>query len=142
MRIDCGRPVLALLALCAAGCGDSTGTGTGGNDTGLFVEPVDSGLDFSVFLTAPPGDPTRINVVDRGGTIFLRKNGVRQPTPFLDLTSLTGAGHEYGVYSFAFHPQYAQNRRFFVYYVDNNANTRVAEFLANADLAGADRYSR
>ena len=34
MRIDCGRPVLALLALCAAGCCDSTGTGTGGNDTG------------------------------------------------------------------------------------------------------------
>lgn len=107
----------------------------------LRLAPVDSGYDFSVFVAAPPGDAGRLLVVERGGTIFLRKNGVRLPAPFLDLSALTGAGHEYGVYSMAFHPQYAANGRLFVYYVDNAGNTRVAEFLAAPSRDAADPAS-
>ena len=103
---------------------------------------MDSGYDFSVYLTAPPGDTHRTIVIERGGKIWLLKDGVRQPNPFLDLTSLTGQGHEYGVYTLAFHPQYAQNRRLFVYYVDNGANTRVVEYQANSDFDTADPASR
>ncbi|HSE66639.1 MAG TPA: PQQ-dependent sugar dehydrogenase, partial [Gemmatimonadales bacterium] len=95
-----------------------------------------------VYLTAPPGDTHRTMVVERGGKIWLLKDGVRQTNAFLDLSSLTGQGHEYGVYTIAFHPQYAQNRRLFVYYVDNNADTRVAEFQANPDFDTADPTSR
>ena len=133
-------PRLALLGLAAGtACSDSSSSPS--EATGVVLTAVDSGYDFSVFLTAPPGDTHRIMVVERGGRIWLTKDGIRQTTPFLDLSSLTGQGHEYGVYTLAFHPQYAQNRRLFVYYVDNNANTRVAEFLANADFDSADPAS-
>jgi len=37
---------------------------------------VDSGYDSSIDLTAAPGDPTRVLVLERGGRIILRKNGV------------------------------------------------------------------
>jgi hypothetical protein len=131
---------LAISGLVAASaCNDSSSPS---ETTGVVLAAVDSGYDFSVFLTAPPGDTHRLMVVERGGRIWLTRDGVRQTTPFLNLSSLTGQGHEYGVYSLAFHPQYQQNRRFFVYYVDNNANTRVAEFLANPDFDSADPASQ
>ena len=138
------QPRLAWLAtagmVALAACSDSTSSSS--EPISTFLAAVDSGYDFSVYLTAPPGDTHRTMVVERGGKIWLLKDGVRQANPFLDLTSLTGQGHEYGVYTIAFHPQYAQNRRLFVYYVDNNANTRVAEFLANPDFDTADPTSR
>ncbi|HET8762875.1 MAG TPA: PQQ-dependent sugar dehydrogenase [Gemmatimonadales bacterium] len=107
----------------------------------LTLVPVDSGYDFSVYVASPPGDESRLMVVERGGKIWLRKNGVRQAAPFLDLSSLTGGGHEYGVYSIAFHPDYATNRRLFVYYVDNDGNSQLSEFAANPDFDTADPAS-
>ena len=107
----------------------------------LKLVPVDSGYDFTVFVASPPGDTSRLMVVERGGKIWLRKHGQRMATPFIDLSALTGGGHEYGVYSIAFHPQYALNRRFFVYYVDNSGNSQLSEFTANPDFDTADPAS-
>lgn len=104
----------------------------------LRLVPVDSGYDFSLFVAAPPGDRRRLLVVERGGMILLRKDRERQAAPFLNLTSRTGGGHEYGVYSLAFHPQYAVNRRFYVYYVDNDGHSRIARFLADGTGDAAD----
>ncbi len=39
-------------------------------------------------VTAPPGDPDRVFVVEQGGTIRELIDDVVQPTPFLDITSL------------------------------------------------------
>jgi glucose/arabinose dehydrogenase len=101
----------------------------------LALVPVDSGFDFPVYVTAPPGDASRLIVVERGGRIMLRKNGVTQDSAFLNLTSLTSpATGEYGVYSLAFHPHYATNRRFFVYYADLSGNSRLSEFTATANF--------
>lgn len=129
-----------LLAAALGACGDSTSPGTG--LSALTLVPVDSGYDFSIFVAAPPGDPNRLLVVERAGRILLRKNGVRQDSAFLNLTALTDpATGEYGVYSIAFHPQYAANRRLFAYYVDLNGNSQVAEFQADATLDHADPTS-
>jgi glucose/arabinose dehydrogenase len=128
-----------VLLAALSGCSDSTTAPPPPPiPTALQLVPVDSGFDFSIFLAAPPGDTTRLLVVERGGRILLRKHGVRQDSAFLNLTGLTGLGHEYGVYSIAFHPQYAANRRLFAYYVDNNGDTRVAEFRADASFDHAD----
>jgi glucose/arabinose dehydrogenase len=102
---------------------------------GLALVPVDSGFDFPVYVTAPPGDASRLIIVERGGRIVLRKNGVTQDSAFLNLTSLTSpATGEYGVYSIAFHPRYASNRRFFVYYADLNGSSQLSEFSATTDF--------
>jgi hypothetical protein len=55
----------------------------------------------------------------------------------MDLSGLTGQGHEYGVYSIAFHPQYPTNRRLFAYYVDNDGNSQVSEFTADPSFDSA-----
>lgn len=107
----------------------------------LRLAPVDSGYDFSIFVAAPPGDRQRLLVVERAGTILLRKDRVRQAQPFLDLTARTGGGQEYGVYSVAFHPQYAVNRYLYVYYVDNAGGSRVSRFTASPSGDAADPNS-
>ena len=133
---DARRGAWALLVALAVGCGDST---TGPPPVrAIRLAPFDSGYDFSVFVAAPPGDTSRFFVVERGGRIRLRKHGTLQDSAYLNLTSLTGLGHEYGVYSIAFHPQYAANGRVFVYYVDNNGDTRVVEYHADASFDHAD----
>ena len=102
---------------------------------GLALVPVDSGFDFPLYVTAPPGDASRLIIVERGGRILLRKNGVTQDSAFINLTGFTSPSTgEYGVYSVAFHPQYATNRRFFVYYADLSGNSRLSEFTATADF--------
>lgn len=129
------------VSLVMAACGDSNGPGT--PPTALTLVPVDSGYDFSVHVTAPPGDRQRLIVVERGGRIRLIKDGVRQDSAFLNLSALTTpATIEYGVYSVAFHPQYATNHRLFIYYTDLNGDSQLAEFLADASLDHADPASR
>ena len=123
-----------------AGCGDA---GTGPTPDRLVLVPVDSGYDFSLFLTAPPGDVHRVLIVQRNGRIVLRKNGVRRDSAFLNLTALTNPSTgEYGVYALAFHPQYATNRRLFAYYADLNGDSQLAEYLADPTFDHADPTSR
>jgi glucose/arabinose dehydrogenase len=130
-----------LLAVVLGACGDSTSPGTG--LSALALIPVDSNYDFSIFVTAPPGDRDRLLVLERGGRILLRKNGVRQDSAFLNLSALTDpSAGEFGVYSIAFHPQYATNRRLFAYYADLNGHSQLAEFQADASLDHADPTSR
>lgn len=105
----------------------------------LTLVPVDSGLDFSIFVTAPPADTRRLLIVERGGRILLRKDDVRLDSAFINLTSHTSpATGEYGVYSIAFHPDYATNRRFFVYYADLIGDSRLSEFQAGPGGDHAD----
>jgi glucose/arabinose dehydrogenase len=126
-----GRAIssLAVLTALVAACGDSGTTPTPTVPAPFVLAPVDSGYDFSIYLTAPPGDPSRVLILERGGRIVLRKNGVRQDSAFLNLTSLTSsATGEYGIYSLAFHPQYATNHRLFVYYAALDGSAKLAEF--------------
>ena len=128
-------------ALALAACGDSTSPA--GGPAGLTLVPVDSGFDFSLFVTAPPGDRSRLLVVERGGRVLLRKDGIRQDSAFLNLTGLISpATGEYGLYSIAFHPDYRQNRRFYVYHSDLNGDSELAEYLADASFDHADPASR
>jgi len=135
-RVKARLLILAALAL-ASGCHDSVTTvitRTGGP----VLVPVDSGYDFSVFVAAPPGDTSRLFIVERPGRILIRKHGVRQDSAFLNLTALTGGASEFGVYSLAFHPNYAVNRYVYVYYVDNSGATQVSRFQADATFDHAD----
>lgn len=131
----------AALALGLAACSDSTSPGNGLQ--ALTLVPVDSGFDFSLFVTAPPQDPSRLFIVERGGRILVRKDGVRQDSAFLNLTGMiTPATGEYGLYSMAFHPDYATNHRFFVYHADLNGDSQLAEYLSDASFDHAIPASR
>ena len=129
-----------LLAFALAGCHSSDATGPG--DTlppglTLKLNPfVTSGLTSPVFLTQPLNDG-RIFVVEQGGTIRVIKDSVLQSTPFLDITARVLSGGERGLLSVAFHPHYATNHFFYVYFTTQpNGDIRIERFIATtADVA-------
>ncbi|KAB8059411.1 glucose dehydrogenase [Janthinobacterium sp. FT14W] len=83
----------------------------------LALQEVASGLDAPIFLIAPPGD-SRLFMVERPGRIRVLQNGNLLATPFLDIGTLTSTSGERGLLSLAFHPQYASNGYFFIYYTN------------------------
>ena len=139
------RLILPSIAVVAfASCNDSTGPGGGGGGPlppglTLALNPfVTSGLTAPVFLTQPLDDG-RIFVVEQPGRIRLIKDGVLQTTPFLDITSRVLYGGERGLLSVAFHPQYATNHFFYVYFTtQTNGDIRIERFTATANPDVAD----
>jgi glucose/arabinose dehydrogenase len=98
------------------------------------------------FATSPPGDPSRVFVVEGPGTIRLVKDGVTQPAPFLDVSaevlSQTEGGCECGMFSMAAAPDYATSGLFYVFYTrsaapEANHYLRVEEYRRSA--ANPDR---
>lgn len=98
---------------------------------------VESGLQFPVLVTAPPGDATRLFVVEKRGMVRLLKNGALVATPFLDLVGSVSTGSEQGLLGLAFHPSYATNGVFVVSYTNTAGDTRVVTMRvsANPDVA-------
>ncbi len=103
-----------------------------------------AGLARPVFVTSPPGDTERIFILEQHmGRIRIVKSGTLLGTPFLTVSGLT-TGNEQGLLGLAFHPDYANNRKLYVYYTTTGGGTAgrsvVAEYLASAgnpDLADA-----
>lgn len=75
-------------------------------------------FDMPVLLCAPPDLSNRIVVVQQAGLvrIFANDPGVTTATDFLDLRAIVQSGGEEGLLGLAFHPDYATNGWFYVYY--------------------------
>jgi len=99
---------------------------------------VATGFSTPLDIQQPDDASGRLFVVEQGGHIqIIQSNGTRAATPFLDVTGRAGftSGGETGLLGLAFHPNYKNNRRFFVNYTRNNATqlqTVIAEFTASA----------
>jgi glucose/arabinose dehydrogenase len=111
--------------------------GSGGSDSAqsrLRLRLVASGLDSPTFVGAPRSEPGRLYVVEQPGVIRVLVNGRLRQEPFLDIHNLVKSGGEQGLLSMAFHPRYAQNHRFFVYFNDTTGDVRVYEFRSNGTI--------
>jgi glucose/arabinose dehydrogenase len=113
-------------------CGDPV-QGTPTLDTeqlpGSFVAPV--------VALVPPGE-TRLFVADKPGRILIHDGAGVLATPFLDINPLTNGDNpqsERGFLGMAFHPQYAQNGRVYVYYTALNGSLTLAEYTRAAGTA-------
>jgi glucose/arabinose dehydrogenase len=96
---------------------------------GTFAEPT--------YLTAPPGDRSRLFVVEQRGTIRVVRKGQTLARPFLDITGRVEAGGEQGLLSMAFAPDYRRSGLFYVYYTDNGGDIRVVEYQGSGNRARA-----
>ena len=83
----------------------------------------------AVFATAPQGD-ARLFIVERAGRIRIVQGGALLAAPFLDISSRVSAQGEGGLLSMAFHPQFASNGLFFVYYTDLGNNIVIGRHRA------------
>jgi len=96
------------------------------------VTLVADGFDRPVHV-ADAGDGTgRLFVVEQEGVIRVIRDGQILPEPFLDVTSDVGCCGERGLLSIAFHPQFAENGTFFVYYTNKEGDTRVVRYRVDA----------
>ncbi|MEE8522568.1 MAG: PQQ-dependent sugar dehydrogenase, partial [Thermoanaerobaculia bacterium] len=98
----------------------------------LDFELVVSGLASPVAITHA-GDP-RLFVTEQAGRVAIVAGGTVQATPFLDISARVGtASGEQGLFSVAFHPDYANNGLFYVDYTDNSGDTVISRFSVTAD---------
>jgi len=104
---------------------------------------VVEGLDEPTAIANAGDGSDRLFVVQKEGLVRVVKGSALLPAPFLDVRDLvTDAGNEQGLLGIAFHPQFAQNGRFFIAFSakDTNANS-LAEFRVTtpgSDMADRD----
>lgn len=122
----------------------------------IHLEKLVDGLMNPVDFDAAPDGSGRLFVVEQAGRIrVLDANGQMMSDVFLDLTDnlveLMPEYDERGLLGLAFHPDFASNGRFFVYYsaplqegapADWNHTSHLSEFIVSSDNPNvADRSS-
>lgn len=108
----------------------------------IETEIVAFGMGQVLEVAFAPGDRNRLYIAELEGSLWLMKDEVRLPIPFLDITSLTTASGEQGFLGVAFHPDYVNNGWFFVSYTNLAGDTRVDRFTVSLNPDLADFASR
>lgn len=95
----------------------------------VHLDLVFDGFRQPTVLAAPPDDD-RLFVAQRVGVIrILDENREMLDPAFLDLTDRVHAGGiEQGLLGLTFHPDYANNGKFYVYYTDQGGRRQLSEF--------------
>ena len=94
---------------------------------------------------APTGDTNRLFILELAslgsGRIRILDLAQSPPalvaTPYLTVTPITAGGEE-GLLGLAFHPSFANNGYFFVFYTDTAGNQQVVRYQANAPFVTAN----
>lgn len=106
-------------------------------DPQIQLVQVATGFQMPVNVAFPPDDSGRMFVAEVGGTIrIVNPDGSLVSEPFLDLSSTVALRPgQQGLLGLAFHPDYAENGRFFVDYNNLYANGQitVSEFVVSED---------
>lgn len=98
---------------------------------------ITTGLTSPVDVVNANDGTNRLFIVERGGTIKVFDATYNPLGTFLTVTGIT-AGGEQGLLSMAFHPNYASNGYFFVYYTNAAGDVELARYqvqTGNANLA-------
>jgi glucose/arabinose dehydrogenase len=95
---------------------------------------VASGFDQPVYVAQPKSEPGRLYVVERTGRIATLAGGKRRT--FLDIRGRVESGYtEQGLLSVAFHPGYASNHLFYVYYTNKTGDVEIDSFRSHGGRA-------
>ena len=88
-------------------------------------------VDTPLFATHAPGDASRLFIAERDGTIQILDliNNQVLPTPFLNINDVDTGG-EGGLLGLAFHPDYANNGKFYTYSTRDNGGVNVDGFTS------------
>jgi len=134
--------VILLAVSVITGCSSNSSStplppSTGGPPPPLMLSPVVSGLTNPVDLQFPNDGTGRFFVVQQPGSIRIGNNGTLLATPFLDITPKVNFSGEMGLLGLAFHPQFAQNHKFYVHY-DQMVGSQIQSVIAEYQVSAAD----
>jgi len=110
-------------------------------EVSVTLEPVAEGLEQPTGVTNAGDGSGRLFVTQQTGQARVIEGGEVRETPFLDLSDEVSTGGERGLLDLEFHPDYAENGRFFVHYSDLQGDTVVSEFRVSEDPNVADPNS-
>ncbi len=153
-RAAAGLAALVALAGCSGGGSGTTtaatpptttaaqqttaGTTTPAEPARLALETVVTGLDQPLYVTAAPGEPNRLYVVEQTGRVRVIEDGKVRAEPFLDLHDRISCCGERGLLSLAFAPDYETSGKLYVNYTNTDGDTRVVEYTATGDRRTID----
>src|SRR4051794_30671279 len=97
-------------------------------------------FDAPIYAASPPRDTSRLFVVERGGRVWVVKDGHKLAGAFLDISGEVATDGERGLLSIAFSPDYESSGLFYLYMVAANplGELQVREYHrspANPDRA-------
>jgi hypothetical protein len=108
-----------------------------GSAQALSLQQIGAGFEQPTYVTSDPGNPNRLFVVEREGTIALVQNG--EVKPFADISSKVSCCEgERGLLSIALSPDFDLSGRFFLYYTGEEGEPgeiHVAEMVASGNSA-------
>lgn len=107
------------------------------------LQRVATGVERPTFVTTPPNDSSRLFVLEQyTGLIHIIVDGQKLTPPFLDLSAVAmDTGTEQGLCGLVFHPDFAENGRFFVNYINKEGDTVLARYTVSANPNLADTNS-
>jgi len=111
----------------------------------LTLTPIISGLESPVEIVNSEDSSGRLFIILQSGQVVILDNNNLLEIPFLDIRERVQnsgrQGDERGLLGFAFHPQYASNRFFYVNYTNSQGNTVISRFTANESFKTAKENS-
>jgi glucose/arabinose dehydrogenase len=127
------HPLLGLAILAACGSSESkpqlpAACDTPINGTSITFRFVAETQGAALLVTSPPDDIRRFVIEQEGRIKIITDTGL---VTFLDVSNDIAAGGEQGLLGLAFHPKYATNGTFFVFYTTSSANV-VAKYQVSA----------
>ncbi len=101
---------------------------------GLQIEFVNDDIPQPSMILAAPGDDF-LYMVDKRGTIRVYDTAMNKlPDRMINIRDqVASGGVEQGLLGMAFHPDYASNGRFYLYYVDIGGARTLAEFTVQSN---------
>jgi Glucose / Sorbosone dehydrogenase len=137
--------IAALVAIAAATVGIAVQDGRTLGPKFVTLERI-ARLSQPVYMTQPPGQNSRLYVVQKRGAVRVIEEDRLLARPFLDIHRLVdsrGPGGDPGMAAVAFPPDYGRTGRFYVSYNDRGNALQVDEFRRSAaDPLVADPSSR
>lgn len=107
----------------------------------LSLTPVITNLSAPMQLVNAGDGTNRIFIIQKDGAILLYNKAYVLLGNFLTLTGITSTG-ERGLLSMAFHPDYANNGFFYVYYTNSNGDLELARYKVSNNANQADASSK
>ena len=106
--------------MLAAGAGFLLSLGLANAQVRVTLEPYVTGVNAPLAMVSPPGDDRKFVVEQWGRIRIINADGELEGVPFLDIrdriVTLWGDFDERGLLGLAFHPDFANNGKFYVSY--------------------------
>lgn len=114
----------------------SAGSNVGGAP-GLVTETVVSGLFQPIAIRWSP-DARNLYVAQKDGVVQVIRDGVRQETPFIDISAIVNSSGDRGLSDIALHPDFVNSPYIYLLYTYDppEVNDYVGDPLAGPDGAG------